>query len=401
MPTDPEPERADGDRVPALSLRGVGKRYGDTTALDGVDLDIAEGEVMGLLGHNGAGKTTMMSLVAGLLRPDTGTIEIRGHSTTRDPRGARRELGLAPQELGVYPPLTVRQNLRFFAELAGLRGRQARVRIADVAEPLALTALLNRRVSALSGGEQRRVHTAMALLHRPRLVLLDEPTAGVDVETRARLIAYVRQLADAGTAVCYSTHYLPEVEALDASVAILDHGRVIARGTLRELVRDHGDSAVELTFSGDPPPVRLPWPVTREAGVLRVHVEQPHLATPDVLAALGESARQLVNLRVVQPSLESAFLRLTGQRNPAGPESDGTPGDTGISGDADFQRDTAFSGDTGVAGDFAFPDDTGPPSGGQRPAGMRRTSHRRGGRAQWRRRRRPDTARNLEAGPHG
>ncbi|WP_455410002.1 ATP-binding cassette domain-containing protein [Streptomyces hiroshimensis] len=322
MPTDPEPRHASAGGVPALALRGVSKRYGATTALQDVALDIAEGEIVGLLGRNGAGKTTLMSLVTGLLRPDAGEIEVRGVSSVRDPRRARRELGLAPQELGVYPPLTVEQNLRFFAELNGLRGREVRLRIEEVAGPLGLTALLDRRVSRLSGGEQRRVHTAMALLHRPGLLLLDEPTAGVDVETRARLIAFVRELAAAGTAVCYSTHYLAEVEALDASVAILDHGRMIARGTLRELVRRHGDSAVELIFSGSPPPLRLPWPVTREAGVLRVRVEQPHLAAPEVLSALGESARQLVNLRVVRPSLESVFLSLTG-RHYGGEQNDG------------------------------------------------------------------------------
>ncbi|MGW0332543.1 ATP-binding cassette domain-containing protein [Streptomyces sp. NPDC003011] len=334
-------------------MRAVTKRYGRTTALNDVDLTIADGEIVGLLGHNGAGKSTLMSLVAGLLRPDAGEIEVRGFCSVRDPRRARRELGLAPQELGVYPPLTVRQNLRFFAELAGLRGREVRVRTDEVAEPLGLTALLDRRVSRLSGGEQRRVHTAMALLHRPRLLLLDEPTAGVDVETRARLIAFVRELAAAGTAVCYSTHYLPEVEALDANVAILDHGRMIARGTLPELVRSHGDSAVELTFSGSPPALRLPWPVAHEGDVVRVRVEQPHLAAPQVLAALGESARRLVNLRVVQPSLESVFLRLTGRWYADGPDPVGAQVTTDATGP---ERDGAAApGPSGETGDGPAP----------------------------------------------
>lgn len=319
MSTEPDPVPARGGPAP-LTLRGVGKRYGAVQALDNVSLDVAEGEIVGLLGHNGAGKSTLMSLVAGLLRPDAGEIEVLGFSPTRDPRRARLRLGLAPQELGVYPPLTVRQNLRFFAELAGLRGRETRRRIEEVAEPLGLTDLLERRVARLSGGEQRRVHTAMALLHRPGLLLLDEPTAGVDVETRARLLAYVRELAAAGTAVCYSTHYLAEVEDLGASVAVLDRGRLVARGTIGDLVRDHGDGAVELTFSGTPPPLTVPWPVSRAEGVLRVHVEEPHLAAPTVLAALGESARLLVNLRVVRPSLESVFLRLTDRRDTDAPE---------------------------------------------------------------------------------
>ncbi|MEU9802463.1 ABC transporter ATP-binding protein [Streptomyces sp. NPDC051000] len=332
MSTDPPPATAPGGAPPPLALRGVCKRYGSVTALDDVRLDIAEGEIVGLLGHNGAGKTTLMSLVAGLLRPDAGEIEVLGVSTAREPRRARLRLGLAPQELGVYPPLTVEQNLRFFAELAGLRRREADRRIEEAAEPLGLAGLLERRVGGLSGGEQRRVHTAMALLHRPRLLLLDEPTAGVDVETRARLIAYVRELAAAGTAVCYSTHYLGEVEDLQASVAVLDHGRLVARGTLTDLVRDHGDGAVELTFSGTPPPLRVPWPVTRTDDVVRVHAREPHLAAPEVLAALGDSLPRLVNLRVLRPSLETVFLALTGERagtTASGPQSGGGSGGGG------------------------------------------------------------------------
>ncbi|WP_103500279.1 MULTISPECIES: ABC transporter ATP-binding protein [unclassified Streptomyces] len=322
MPTDTTPA-APG--APALSLRGVHKRYGDTTALHDVDLRIAEGEVVGLLGHNGAGKTTLMSLTAGLLRPDAGDIEICGHSLRAEPHRARRHLGLAPQELGVYPPLTVRQNLRFFAELSGLRGREVRRRTEELAEPLGLGDLLDRGVGRLSGGERRRVHTAVALLHRPRLLMLDEPTAGVDVETRTRLIDFVRELAAGGTAVCYSTHYLAEVEALAADVAVLDQGRVIARGTLDDLVRRHGVGYVELTFTGPPPAPRLPWPVTTEARTLRVRVDQPHLAVPEILAALGDAAPQLLNLDVVRPSLESVFLRLTGRRYVA----DAPPGGAG------------------------------------------------------------------------
>lgn len=318
MPTDRAPDPAG---TPVLSLRGVGKRYGDTVALHDVSLEIAEGQILGLLGHNGAGKSTLMSLTAGLLRPDTGEVQVCGAPVAR----ARRRLGLAPQNLGVYPPLTVRQNLRFFAELAGLRGREVHRRTDDVAEPLGLTTLLDRQVARLSGGEQRRVHTAVALLHRPRLLLLDEPTAGVDVETRTRLIGFVQDVAATGTAVCYSTHYLAEVEALGADIAVLDHGRLIAEGSLQDLVRDHGGGWVELTFTGAPPEPRLPWPVTADTGTLRVRAERPHLVLPEILAALGEDTSRLTNVNVVRPSLESVFLRLTGRRytahddGPAGP----------------------------------------------------------------------------------
>ncbi|MEU8786236.1 ABC transporter ATP-binding protein [Streptomyces sp. NPDC048637] len=322
MPT--EPRTAPGsDRAgdgPALTLHGISKRYGKLTALSEVDLDIAPGEIVGLLGHNGAGKTTLMSIVAGLLRPDSGYVRVLGRDPVREPHEARRRLGLAPQELGLYLPLTVRQNLLFFAELAGLRGRAADRRIEEVAEPLGLTELLGRRVSRLSGGQQRRVHTAMALVHRPPLLLLDEPTAGVDVQTREQLLEMVRTMAADGTAICYSTHYLPEVETLDGSVAVLNGGRMVARGTLKELVRQYGDSGIELSFSGGPPDLSLPWPVVRDGRVLRVTVEQPHLAVPQVMEALGDAAGELVNLRLVQPSLDSVFLRVTGRRYAAAAE---------------------------------------------------------------------------------
>ncbi|MFI5520037.1 ATP-binding cassette domain-containing protein [Streptomyces platensis] len=324
MPTEPRAATGPGrgDDGPALTVHGITKRYGQLTALSEVDLDIAPGEIVGLLGHNGAGKTTLMSLVAGLLRPDTGYVRVLGRDPVREPHEARRRIGLAPQELGLYPPLTVRQNLLFFAELAGLRGRAADRRIEEVAEPLGLTELLGRRASVLSGGQQRRVHTAMALVHRPPLLLLDEPTAGVDVQTREQLLATVRTMAAEGTAVCYSTHYLPEVETLDGSVAVLNGGRMVARGTLKELVRQYGDSGVELSFSGGPPELSLPWPAVRDGRVLRVTVEQPHLAVPQVMAALGDAAGELVNLRLVQPSLDSVFLRVTGRRYDAAAEKD-------------------------------------------------------------------------------
>ncbi|MFD0266180.1 ATP-binding cassette domain-containing protein [Streptomyces sp. NPDC127106] len=324
MPTEPPhasgPHR-EGDG-PALTLRGITKRYGTVTALSEVDLDVVPGEIVGLLGHNGAGKTTLMSLVAGLLRPDTGHVRVLGKDPVREPHEARRRLGLAPQELGLYAPLTVRQNLLFFAELAGLRRRAADRRIAEVAEPLGLTGLLGRRAARLSGGEQRRVHTAMALMHRPPLLLLDEPTAGVDVQTREQLLQLVRTMAGEGTAICYSTHYLPEVETLDGSVAVLNGGRMAARGTVKELVRQYGDSGVELTFSGSPPDLSLPWPVARDGRVLRMTVEQPHLAVPRVMEALGSAAGELVNLRILQPSLDSVFLRVTGRRYDAAAEEE-------------------------------------------------------------------------------
>jgi ABC-2 type transport system ATP-binding protein len=298
-----------------LDVRGVTKRYGSIVALDGVDLEIQPGEVLGLLGPNGAGKTSLLSIVATLQRADSGVVRVCGIDVADDPANARRHLGFAPQELGVYPLLTVRENLAFFGEVAGLRSRALARRIDEVAEELDIATFMNRRVQALSGGEKRRVHTAMALLHRPPLLLLDEPTTGVDVSARARFIETVRGLAASGSAVCYSTHYLPEVEALGAAVAIIDKGRLIARGTVGELVRRYSCPALDLLFDG-PVPQRL----QHIDGVVRpsdnrviIHCAEPALEAARLLADLGDEARRVSDLQLIVPSLEAVFLSLTGR----------------------------------------------------------------------------------------
>jgi ABC-2 type transport system ATP-binding protein len=311
-----------------LRVRGLRRRYGSVIALDGVDLDIARGEVAGLLGPNGAGKSTLVSAVCGLRRPDSGSVSVAGLDVSRHPWRVRELIGLAPQELGLYPTLTVFENLLFFTEVSGRRGRAARARIEAVAEALALTGLLRRPAHALSGGQKRRLHVALALVHHPRLLLLDEPTAGVDVETRAALLDLVRAAADDGVAVCYCTHYLPEVEALNGSVAILDRGRVIARGSVRELVRRHGGSRVELTFVDRVPQVPLPWPAVQDGLVLRLEVDNPPLAAARAIELLGAEAARLRSVEIVRPSLESVFVALTGRRFAADrPAADSPPAD--------------------------------------------------------------------------
>lgn len=232
-----------------LRARGLGKRYGEVTALDGFDLDIAPGEIVGLVGHNGAGKTTFVEIVAGLIRPDAGLVAIDGVDLASRPRRVRGQIGLAPQELGLYLPLTVRENLRLFGALAGLRRRSLRTAIEETAAALDLTEVLDRRVGLLSGGQRRRAQAATALVHRPRLLLLDEPTVGADPATRQALLAVVRRYADAGTAICYTTHYLPELADLGASIAVVARGRVIARGNQDQLLAGL-PSEVRVTFGG-------------------------------------------------------------------------------------------------------------------------------------------------------
>ena len=295
-----------------LRVEGLRKSYGRQVALDGVDLDIEPGEIVGLLGPNGAGKTTLVSIVAGLRNADAGTVHVGGIPVAERPFEARRLLGLAPQELGVYPVLSARDNLRFFGELAELAPPLLARRIDEVAEALDLTELLDRPVRTFSGGEKRRIHTALAMLHRPPLLLLDEPTTGVDVATRAHLLDAVRALAaEDGTAICYSTHYLPEVEALGASVAILDRGRVVARGALAELVRAHGRCLVELSFDGEPPELDG---AERDGSFLRLPADDPAADAARALGALGPASSRLRSIELVRPSLESVFLAVTGRR---------------------------------------------------------------------------------------
>ena len=307
-------ERQDWLNAGVLDVRGIRKLYGDRVALDSVDLFVAPGEVCALLGPNGAGKSTLVSAVAGLRRPDRGTITIGGTPVWPNPRDSRRLFGLAPQNLGVYLVLSVRENLRLFGELAGLRRESLARAVDEVAEALELTDLLERPVRHLLGGEQRRVHTAMAMIHRPPLLLLDEPTTGVDVATRSRLLDTVRSLAaDRGCAVLYSTHYLAEVAGLRATVVIVDHGRVLARGPLDVLIAQHGSAAVEFSFDG-PAPAIAGGEVTDDAGRVRVATSDPPGTIASTVTALGTHANRLRGVEISQADLESVFLALTGRR---------------------------------------------------------------------------------------
>jgi ABC-2 type transport system ATP-binding protein len=292
-------------------------------ALHDVSLHVAAGEVIGLLGPNGAGKTTLVSIVAGIRRPDAGSVRVGGIDVLRKAQAAQELIGFAPQDTGVYPTLSVRDNLRFFAGLAGLRGARLRAEIDAVADALSLDPLLDRRVSQLSGGERRRLHTAIALVHRPRLVLLDEPTTGADVRTRAEILRFVRTLADEGSAVVYSTHYLQEVEELDARVVFIDRGRVVASGDVAELVRRYGSSALRLSFEQVvPSSVQLDGAVVDGATVL-IPTQDPEALVAQLVPRLGAEVAGLRAIEVVRPSLESVFLSITGRQY--GDEPVGSP----------------------------------------------------------------------------
>lgn len=265
----------------------MGKSYGAVRALVDVDLHVEPGEIVGLLGANGAGKTTLISVVAGLLKPDSGTVAVD------------QSIGLAPQELGIYPTLTVRQNLQFFAELVGFRPAPARREAGEIAALLSLTDKYDAVAETLSGGQKRRLHAGMALVGAPHVLLLDEPTVGADVETRSQLLEVVRARAKEGAAVVYSTHYLHEIEQLDATVTILDDGHVVASGRCRELVAANADSIVELTIDGE---------------VSRISTSAPdEVAAAELQAAVARGAR-VERLEIIRPSLETVYLSVVGRR---------------------------------------------------------------------------------------
>jgi ABC-2 type transport system ATP-binding protein len=301
-----------------LHIERLRKSYGDVVALDGVDLDIAREEIVSLLGPNGAGKTTLVSIVAGLRKADAGVVQLAGlDALSRSPQ-VRRHIGLAPQDLGIYPVVSVRNNLSLFGELAGLRGSVLRSRIDEVAEALDITDLLGRQAGRLSGGQKRRLHTAIALLHRPDLLLLDEATTGADVETRTHMLELVRRLAADGSAVLYSTHYLQEVETLGASVAILDHGRLIARDDVQHLINAHATSVVELAFD-DAVPNSLLSALPNGDGQTSADGNRIRLRTHDPADTIATVVPQiprgrLASVEIVRPSLEAVYLALTGRR---------------------------------------------------------------------------------------
>lgn len=297
-----------------LVANKVAKSYGDICALQDASLSVAGGEVVALLGRNGAGKSTLISVIAGLTKPDSGDVHIGGLNRFDHPNEVAAMLGVAPQDTGVYMVLTVEENLSFFAEMARLPRNQRAKRVAETAERLGLGELLNRRGSQLSGGELRRLHTACALLHRPRLLMLDEPTVGADVETRSLLIEAVTELANEGAAVVYTTHYLPEVEALGADVVIIDKGTILAAGTQRELIAAQALSGVRCEYDGE-----LPVDAFADMDVQRVNGTDDYRIIGDIdiaelLTRLGPRTSELRSVEALRPNLEEVFLTITGGR---------------------------------------------------------------------------------------
>ncbi len=297
----------------AVVAKGLTKRYQGQAALDDVSFEIDRGEVVGLLGRNGAGKTTLANILAGLVRADSGSVVVPERIGTI---GAL-PVGMAAQEIGLYSPLTVQQNLRYFAAVYGMRRPSSPTkRIMELAERLEFAGLLDRKVYSLSGGEQRRIHVAAALVHSPAFVLLDEPTAGVDVMTRQAVTSLVGSLADEeGTAFLYSTHYLEEVGTLRARILMLESGRLIADAASDAILARFGSPCIR--FKATPALEDVPGLVLRTAedGWTEVEANEPADAIGRVLAGAQAAGVRITDIRVEDPTLEAAlFSKRLGSR---------------------------------------------------------------------------------------
>ena len=304
IPVSPEP------RIPSFQMieaRALEKRYGDLRAVDGVDFEIRPGETFGLLGPNGAGKTTTIHMLVGAIAPDAGSVRIEGQE---DPTRAalRRSVGMAPQDLAIYEELTAEENLAFFARLHGLAGREVKERVAEGLELAGLTERRGRRASTYSGGMKRRLNLACALVHRPKVLFCDEPTVGVDPQSRNHVFERIERLREEGVTLIYTTHYMEEAERLCDRVAIMDHGRILALDTVEGLLEAHGgSSSVQAELASVPAGDELGG--TLDGRTLRIETDKPF----EAIARLGRSKAGIMELRVERPDLERVFLNLTGR----------------------------------------------------------------------------------------
>jgi ABC-2 type transport system ATP-binding protein len=304
-----------------LEATGLRKAFGDRVAVDDVGFHIDIGETYGLLGPNGAGKTTTISMVCGLLERDAGEVTVDGRRVDTRSTDAREVIGYVPQELAIYPDLTGRENLRFFGRMYSLSGSDLDRRVDEVLDIVDLTDRANDRTSEYSGGMKRRLNIGLGLLNRPKLLVLDEPTVGVDPQSRNAILGSVERFGEQGMAVLYTTHYMEEAERLCDRVGIIDEGTLKAEGTRRELVAMVGQrDRVSLNASGDlaaaVEAARLLEPVveaSRREGGIDLVVAAARAALPQILATIAEAGADIATVEVTEPNLEAVFLHLTGK----------------------------------------------------------------------------------------
>jgi ABC-2 type transport system ATP-binding protein len=304
-----------------IEVEDLEKKYGDVTAVSHVSFRAEPGKIFGLLGPNGAGKSTTIGCISGLLEPSAGRIRVLGHDVVLQWRAAREKLGVVPQELALYEDLSATENLRYWGAAYGLRGKDLAQRVREVLSDTGLVDRAKEPVKRFSGGMKRRLNLGCGIVHRPRVLLLDEPTVGVDPQSRVRLLEVVRQQVAAGTCLLYTTHYLEEAETLCDRLAIIDHGRIIAAGTLAELRGMVGErDTVRLSGRFDPARAREALlhvegadVVQADEGELRMALADASQKLPQLFAALTSAGSVVRETTVTRPSLESVFIQLTGK----------------------------------------------------------------------------------------
>ena len=309
--------------TPILEVQDLVKRFGDFTAVDGVSFDIQEGEVFSLLGPNGAGKTTTISMLSCLLTPTEGDAIIGGHSITKEPMAVKQIIGIVPQDIALYEDLNARENLEFWGRMYGMRGAALKQRVAEVLEQIGLADKAKQRIKTYSGGMKRRVNIGVGLLHKPRILFMDEPTVGIDPQSRRNILDGIKDLNTQGMTVLYTTHYMEEAEELSNRVGIVDHGKLIALGTQKELTQMVGQlEALRLHIpeGQDTTPLVDSLRSLPEVKQVTVADHEIVLIVPDAQEALPPVFRQadklgfkIRSVDIEEPNLEAVFLHLTGR----------------------------------------------------------------------------------------
>jgi len=322
--TTPSPQQhlRTGDGEVMLRCTDLHKSYGSLTAVDGVSFEIRSGETYGLLGPNGAGKTTTISIVAGVLEADSGEVTLDGRRMTPSALDAKELIGYVPQDVALYPDLSARENLRFFASLYRIERREARERVAEVLEVVGLAERADEQVKKYSGGMKRRLNIAVGLIHRPALLILDEPTVGVDPQSRNSILDSIEALSREGMAVLYTTHYMEEAERLCDRVGIVDLGHLIAEGPPRSLTAELGQAEhITMVVEGDlaravaaVDALPVAGRTTGDQGVVDVLVTEAESALPEVMQAVLGTGASIRSITIQEPDLEVVFLHLTGKR---------------------------------------------------------------------------------------
>jgi ABC-2 type transport system ATP-binding protein len=305
-----------------LMVNDLTKKFKNVEAVKGVTFSVQKGEAYGLLGPNGAGKTTTIQMITGLFPPSFGTITIGGIDMIQTPKKAQGLIGIVPQEIALYQNMSARENLKFWGRMYGLSGPLLKERVEEALELIGLADRAKDKVSTFSGGMKRRVNIAAAILHRPELLIMDEPTVGIDPQSRTHILDTVRRLNNEGMTVIYTSHYMEEVEYLCERIGIMDHGQFIAQGTISELRESIGDrSRIILSFSHEPnlQQVQLLLPDIHDEDIqwneekLTVFHKKPQEILSELVQQVTKAGAQVKAVEIVEPNLESVFLHLTGR----------------------------------------------------------------------------------------